>query len=233
MTAHALGIPAHFVQNEAHSWVEVELPRLGFMRIDLGGAAHGLTAHNAADKPQYQPAQPDPLPRPSAYEASYSLLGRDVGGLRRPGVAELAGRWVKPDPSAEAVQASGRATFMAEPDARGKDRSGRTAADNSTSGRVPLAITLDQRHPSVLRGTQLHVTGRVQEADGTGISGLRIEVSLAADDRRERMLLGVTVSAAHGAFDGVFGVPPDVSVGDYRLVVITPGDTRHLPALAE
>jgi hypothetical protein len=229
VTAHALGIPARFVQNEAHSWVEVEVPRLGFMRIDLGGAAHGLTAHNAADKPQYQPAEPDPWPRPAAYEASYSLLGPDVSGMRKPGAADLAGRWVKPDTSQAAAQASDRAAFMTEPDANGGTRV--TAPEGA--GRTPLSIALDQRHASVQRGRTLHVSGRVQEAGGGGVSGLRIEISLAADDRKERMLLGVTVSAEHGAFDGVFGVPPDVAVGDYRLVVITPGDARHLPALAE
>jgi hypothetical protein len=231
VTAHALGIPARFVQNEAHSWVEVEVPRLGFMRVDLGGAAHGLTAHNAADKPQYQPSEPDPWPRPASYEASYSLLGQSVTGVRKPGEAELTGRWVKPDPSAGAAQAPDSAAFMSEPPAGGAAQPSEVRA--AGAGRAPLSITLDQRHASVLRGRELHVTGRVQEAGGAGVSGLRVEVSLAADDRKERMLLGVAVSGAGGAFEGVFGVPPDVAVGDYRLVVITPGDARHLPALAE
>ena len=227
VTAHALGIPARFVQNEAHSWVEVKLAHIGWMRIDLGGAAHGLTAHGAAERPQYQPAQPDPLPRPAVYEESYSLLGRNVSGVRKPGEAELQGRWVKPDATSGEVQAEGRAAFMSEP-ARGAPLQQDDAAE-----RAPLTVTLDQRHASVLRGRELHVRGRAADAAGHGVSGLRIEVSLAADDRKERMLLGVGVTREQGVFEGDFGVPPDLAVGEYRLVVITPGDEQHLPAIAE
>jgi hypothetical protein len=223
VTAHALGIPARFVQNEAHSFVEVKLPRVGWMRIDLGGAAHGLTAHGAADRPTYQAAEPDPLPRPAAYEASYSLLGRDVKGVRRPGDKELEGRWVGPDPKGEAAQARGQASFMAGPSAH---------APRDTSSRAALSVELDQRHASVLRGEQLSVSGRVHDAAGEGVAGLRIEVSLAAEARRERMLLGVTVSTAHGAFVGAFGIPPDLAAGDYQLVVVTPGNTKYAPAIA-
>jgi transglutaminase-like putative cysteine protease len=222
--AMALGIPAHFVQNEAHSWVEVKLPRVGWMRIDLGGAAHGLQAHGASDRPQYHAALPDPLPRPPAYEESYSLLGRNTSGLRKPSQDELAGRWVAPAEGGPAAQAQGGASFMAGPSARGA---------RDISGRAPLAIALTERRHQVQRGGELALQGRVQDGAGQGVAGLRIEVSLAAEQRRERMLLGVTVSGARGEFDGRFGVPPDLAAGDYRLVVVTPGDDRYLPALAE
>jgi transglutaminase-like putative cysteine protease len=227
VTAHALGIPARFVQNEAHSWVEVKLPRLGWMRIDLGGAAHGLTAHGMSDRPLYQAAEPDPLPRPAVYEASYSLLGRNVQGVRRPGDEQLKGRWVAPSDASEqaaAGQGEERAAFMSSPN--------RNAPRDST-GRAPLSVAIDQRHFSVLRGQELHVSGLVQNASGEGVTGLRIEISLAAESRRERMLLGVTVSGEHGAFAGVFGIPPDLAVGDYKLVVVTPGNAKYLPAMAE
>jgi transglutaminase-like putative cysteine protease len=227
VTAHALGIPARFVQNEAHSWAEVKLPRIGFMRVDLGGSAHGLTAHGAQDRPQYHPAEPDPLPRPATYERSYSLAGRDVQGLRQPGDKELQGRWVAPSTqTSTAAQAKPgeQASFMRP---RGSN------AAQSLGGRAPLALSLAERHHSVLRGNELRVAGHVQNAAGQGVSGLRIEVSLAMDGRRERMLLGVTVSGEQGAFDAGFGVPPDLAVGDYRLVVVTPGNAEYLPAIAE
>jgi transglutaminase-like putative cysteine protease len=224
VTAHALGIPARFVQNEAHSWVEVKLARIGWMRIDLGGAAHGLTAHGADDRPMYQPAEPDPLPRPTAYERSYSLAGRDVRGVRKPGDKELQGRWVSPDAQAPAAQAQGRASFMGGPSRR---------AATDTSGRAPLTIVLAERQKTVLRGNELDVSGQVHDASGEGVGGLRIEISLAAQGRRERMLLGVAVSAQQGVFAGRFGIPPDLAAGDYQLVVVTPGNATYLPAIAE
>jgi transglutaminase-like putative cysteine protease len=227
VTAQALGIPARFVQNEAHSWVEVKLARSGWMRIDLGGAAHGLTAHGANDRPLYQASEPDPLPRPPVYEASYSLLGRDVQGVRRPGDKELAGRWVAPaEPGTQggSAQASDHAAFMSSPNPH---------APRDRSQRQPLRVVIDQRHESVLRGQELRVSGVVRDQAGLGVKGMRIEVSLASATRRERMLLGVTVSLEHGAFASAFGIPPDLAVGDYRLVVVTPGDTTYLPAIAE
>lgn len=218
VTAHALGIPAHFVQNEAHSWVEVELPRVGFMRIDLGGAAHGLTAHGASDRPQYHASAPDPLPRPTAYEESYSLLGASATGLRRPTLQELEGRWVAP--AADSVTA--QSSFATGPSDRVSD----------TSGRTPLTIALIEREPSVLRGQAVHLAGHVRDAAGRGVAGLRIEVSLAEDGRSERMLLGTTETTAQGAFESDFEVPADLTAGDYQLLVVTPGSEKYLPAAA-
>ena len=227
VTAQALGILARFVQNEAHSWVEVALPGNGFMRIDLGGAAHGLRAHNADDRPVYHPAEPDQLPRPPAYEESYSQLGRNASGFRQPDAEALEGRWVSPSEAEQAATApesfsSDTAVGDAEPSAEAEQPSG---------GRLPLAIAVDQRRERVLRGRQLAISGRVQAA-GRGVAGQRVEISLAAPDRRERMLLGVTVTTEGGYFRASLGIPPDLAVGDYRLVVIAPGDEHHGPAIA-
>ncbi len=69
ITARALGIPARFVMNEAHAWTELRMPEVGWMRLDLGGAAGGLDVHGD-DAPTYHPRHPDPLPRPAAYTES-------------------------------------------------------------------------------------------------------------------------------------------------------------------
>jgi hypothetical protein len=238
ITAQALGIPSRFVQNEAHSWVEVELPKIGWLRIDLGGAAHGLTAHGAEDRPLYRPVEPDPLPRPAAYEESYSQLGRGTRGMRKPGDEQLQGRWVAPNEegaaSGEAAQASGQATFMSldsAPALRGGGLDGPRTPD--TSGRATLEVTLEARSFEALRGNALALAGNVHDAAGSGVEGLRVEVSLAADGRRERMLLGVAVTGQGGVFSGSFSVPPDLAPGDYRLVVVTPGNAKYQPAIAE
>jgi transglutaminase-like putative cysteine protease len=97
VTARALGIHARFVQNEAHSWVEVQLPDVGFLRIDLGGATHGLTAHDTRERASYVPTQPDTLPRPAAYRQSYARAARDKAGTEAPqpeALASMSGRWL-------------------------------------------------------------------------------------------------------------------------------------------
>jgi hypothetical protein len=199
------------------------------LRIDLGGAAHGLNANGAEDRPLYRPVEPDPLPRPAAYEESYSQLGRNTRGLRKPGDQELQGRWLAPAAdgaeSGEAAQASGQAApFMSTVD-------GPRARDQS--GRAPLEVTLQERRFEALRGDALALAGNVHDAAGNGIEGLRVEVSLAADGRRERMLLGVAVTGPDGSFDGAFSLPTDLAPGDYRLVVVTPGNAKYQPAMAE
>jgi hypothetical protein len=83
----------------------------------------------------------------------------------------------------------------------------------------------------VLRGRELHVTGTAR-SDDVGVEGLRIEILLAPERGDGERLLGVTVSGPHGLFQTGVAVPPDVAVGDYTLVVRSPGDARVLPATA-
>ncbi|HEX2678733.1 MAG TPA: transglutaminase domain-containing protein [Polyangiales bacterium] len=229
VTAQALGILARFIQNEAHSWVEVKIPGQGFLRIDLGGAAHGLTAHGADDRPSYVPAQPDSLPRPAAYQHSYSTLEHGVTGLRGNAPPEaVAGRWVN---AADGEQDKGPPVFMAgsKPGAA----QGGDGANGAPDTRKPLALALQDRRDSVLRGQKLSLGGRITDAAGKGVPALRVEISLAATERKQRMLLGVTVTDAAGYFRAAVGVPQDLAVGDYRLVVLTPGSAEYLPVVAE
>lgn len=224
ITAQALGVPTRFVQNEAHAWVEAKIVGNGWLRIDLGGAASALEAHGGEDRPVYRPAHPDPLPRPPAYRDSYSQLRGDVRGLRTgegDGGEVLASGVDAPPAAAEARttrrtpaaldQLLGEPSTSEEPRAR------------------PVRLRLDRERYDVYRGRRLVVTGRATDPDEQGAEGLRVEVLLR--DERER-LLGVTVTEAGGLFRAAVGVPPDLPVGDYRLIVRTPGDERYLPATA-
>ena len=209
--AHALGIPARMVQNEAHSFVEVELPQRGYLRIDLGGAPAGLTAYGVEGRMPYQPWQSDGLPRPATYHSG-GRAGRDTStALRDP--AALIGHWL-PLP-AEFAQASKRR----------QRRRDTTPAD----GRVPLRLRLAERPERVVRGARLQLAGRVS-ATGQGVPGLRVEVSLLDPGRPARLLLGFAESEAGGGFIVDALVPPDLPPGDYRLLLSTPGDDAHQPS---
>jgi transglutaminase-like putative cysteine protease len=236
VTAHALGIPARFVQNEAHSFVEVRLPgALGFRRIDLGGAAQGLNAHADKDAPVYQAKLPDTLPRPAAYEESYSQLGLGTSGVTQPADEQLEGRWLPPaedDPNSAVSSAAAPRPLTGN--AHDANAGSPTDGVAPPKPRAPLAITLDALRTRVLRGQRLELSGRITRASAVeGVAGLRVEVSFAAEDRRDRLLLGIAVTDATGAFSGSFGVPTDLELGDYRLVVLTPGDAEHAAAMAE
>ncbi|MEZ4406410.1 MAG: transglutaminase domain-containing protein [Polyangiales bacterium] len=76
LTAHALGIPTRYVGNEAHAWVEVLLPGVGWSRVDLGGWNVPFEPRAASERAQHRPENPDVLPQPAGYANGYSNLAR-------------------------------------------------------------------------------------------------------------------------------------------------------------
>jgi hypothetical protein len=222
ITALALGIPTHFVMNEAHAWVEVRLPAGDWLRIDLGGAPVGVRAENVQDAPRYEPRAPDPLPQPPTYRAA---LARAFGPTEGADGASPA------SPSGDV--SSGQDGTDASNPSNPSDSAAASTGSSTTPGaarateRSGLRVELTAASPEVLRGRALDVAGRIVDDQGRAVGRMRVEVLLSG--RGER-LLGVAVTDAQGHFFGGFGVPPDLAVGDYRLVVRTPGDARHRPA---
>lgn len=208
VAAQALGVPARFVQNEAHSFVEVQVPDRGYLRIDLGGAATALTARGAATRTPYQPREPDRFPRPHSYQESMAaaarLASQVTAGEAATGLG--AGRWLPPEeaPSLEEQRAQGS---------------------------LPLRLHLSHTRYRVVRGERLRVEGHLL-AGGKGVADLKVELSLAEQGRRERLLLGVTTSDAHGDFAASLAIPEDLAPGDYRLIAYTPGGGPYGPATA-
>jgi hypothetical protein len=236
VTARGLGIAARFVQNEAHSWVEVALPDIGWMRIDLGGATHGLTAHGANERPSYVPAQPDSLPRPDAYRQSYAQAARQQ--------AARSGQGQQPtgQPSDADVLATFSGRWLADENLMGPRRA--NVEDNALTShpagptltgppKQRVHIALEDKRVSALRGGKLVLTGQLLDDTQQGVPGLRVEIWILRPSQHQRMLLAVQVSDQDGYFRADFGVPPDLSVGDYRLIARSQGDPGHLPASTE
>lgn len=78
ITAQALGIPARYVTNEAHAFVEIFWPRGGWRRIDLGGAAREISYNGDRSDRLHDGATNDPLPQPPRYrEELQEMRGED------------------------------------------------------------------------------------------------------------------------------------------------------------
>jgi hypothetical protein len=227
VTARGLGIPARFVQNEAHSWVEVALPDIGYIRIDLGGATHGLTAHATGERQSYVPMQPDTLPRPEAYRQSYAQAARQTPRVAASNASEaevlasMSGRWL----SDESLMGPSNTTPRAIPE--------KAAPRSAGAPKQAVHIGLEDRRVTALRGGKLVLTGQLLDDAEAGVPGLRVEIWILQPARHQRMLLAVQVSDQDGYFRADFGVPPDLSVGDYRLIARSQGDPTHLPASSE
>ena len=219
ITALALGIPSRFVQNEAHAWAELELPNTGWLRLDLGGAARGLEAHAAGNRPAYQPEQPDPWPRPRAYEESYSRAFEAAAEA-----AALEGKLQ------QGGQQRGAAESRLKPTLAQRASEPELAVDDD---RKPLSLRITRYLPEVMRGGALELEGELRGEQGVPVTGLRVEISLSELAQPRAVLLGVAVSDGQGKFHGKFAVPPQLDPSDYALVVVTPGDATYRAARAE
>jgi transglutaminase-like putative cysteine protease len=223
VTANAAGIPARYVTNEAHAFVEVRVPDRGWVRVDLGGAASELDVANAGDKSMYRPRAPDPFPRPARYAENYTRLRGDVRGLSRDQLAEA-------DRAAEeGSPADPRSTAPVVP-APGADLPRLAPAPGKPAARV----TLDGAGRRVFRGEPLAVAGRVTDGS-TGVAGVRVNLFLApagAGGRGARQV-GETVTDGSGAFRGSLILPADFPLGDHELFAATPGNDAVGPGLSE
>jgi protocatechuate 3,4-dioxygenase beta subunit len=134
----------------------------------------------------------------------------------------LAGRWLS-EPEAEPRST----TSQPEPQPGAADLGANAPA------KAALHIAVNDRRMSALRGGKQVLTGRIADRGEKGVSELRVEVWIARAKPRERMLLGVTTTDADGYFRAAFGVPPDLAVGDYRMLVVSPGDEYYQPVVSE
>jgi hypothetical protein len=236
ITAQALGIPARYVQNEAHAFTEVFVPRMGWARVDLGGASSELQVLGAKDKAIHTPGF-DPFPRPARYDTGYSRLNRGVTGVR-PSQRLRAGEYRvalesydrssgsrpaesrgAPDPRAPRAAEEGEPTEMDLTDDEGEP-------PPEAPPKRPTQISVHTSARTVFRGERISIWGRVT-ARGDAAADLRVELYVSRDGKVSDALLGATVSGADGRFSVSLPVPMALKAGEYRIYAATPGGQHH------
>jgi hypothetical protein len=85
-------------------------------------------------------------------------------------------------------------------------------------------VNVEVRAGQVRRGEPLGVSGRI-ESDGQGCRGVRVDFSLRSENGRVYPIQSLSASD-DGRFEGAVVVPLGLEVGEYEVVVSTPGDTR-------
>jgi hypothetical protein len=228
ITAQSLGIAARYVSNEAHVFSEVWLPGpdAGWLRVDLGGGAEGLTVFGGDDRRRHVPTADDPFPQVGGYEDTYSYQA--VEGHEGPaGAMNVRGLPPRQRVTLDASDPGGADGAVTDPslpellDAAPGPR------------RAATRLLLDTVDASVYRGEAVRVKGRVTGPDG-GISGVQVVIFLVTPaGEAEPRKLGGTLTDPTGAFEEQVPVPKDLPTGTYRLVVQHMGDERHAPARAE
>jgi hypothetical protein len=217
ITSLGLGIPARFVHNEAHAWVEV-FGGTYWHRIDLGGAAAGFdfrgeppkgTPHHPAADPHKWPrraraaeaAVPDPQPAPETSSSSPSTSSSPGTG---------------PDGSGQALSAKTDATPAAATDG---------AASAKADSELSPATILLAKPPSerITRGETLTLAGTVSTLKESCV-GAWVQLSLVRDGRAYASTSAT--ADAGGRFSAQLVIPSDLSVGNYTIDVSSRATAR-------
>ena len=213
VTAQSIGIPARYITNEAHAFVEVWVPGVGWLQVDLGGGSNELDVENARDKAMHHPRQPDPFPRPAPYQKPARFDGIDdtsgAGGTRPdPGTPP------RPDPTQPPTVAPGTGLPALPPGA--------------TAGKAPVELVVEHTDAVGFRGEAVRVSGSAT-SQGRPVAGLPVDIFLApagaaGDGAR---LIGRTVTDADGSFTASIDLPRDIPLGETEVFADTPGDKTH------
>jgi len=219
VTALALGIPARFVHNEAHAWVEV-FDGHGWHRIDLGGAAPGFHFDGEVPTgPPYRmpvdtyawPARANPAAQ-SRIDTTEQPAMTEVPTGQAPGVTPRASGTPREPaaqqrPSAADGDLGTRDPVPAAADSAQPNVTLMTLGDGDVTFALKSSSTLHRGEPLLLEGD---VKGGARDCPA------RVDFVLR-DQGRERVL-GSILTDERGHFEIQTSVPSDLRVGHYEIV---------------
>jgi hypothetical protein len=232
ITANAVGIPARYVTNEAHAFVEIWVPQVGWRRIDLGGAAMDLEVSNAENKQMHRPRGEDPFPQPPAYQNNYTRM-HGVSGLSdqqkddiRRGGSEEPGQQPGPEPS----------KLQPEQTAPMPGKNLPPLPDKVYENKKLVLITVDAITESeAWRGVQLRVSGRVATSEGRDpVAAVAVDIYFAprGSEGNGAVLVGKSMTGSDGTWTALVDIPGDLPLMEYEVYASTPGDAKHAPGLS-
>jgi len=227
VTANALGIPARYVSNEAHAWAEVFVPHVGWVRVDLGGAALQLDVQGAAGKSMHRPREADGFPKPPAYSDQYTQLKGDIQGLTQDQIADVQSGPLSgvptPTPGPMSTPDGGIGQTPLTPGPVSQVPS----PPPLQSGVKPTQIMVEPIDKSGFRGEPVRAAGRIiTTADGLGVPGLRVELYIRPKSLGGGYFLGSTVTLADGSFEISADLPREAPLGEHEVLAFTPGDSK-------
>lgn len=194
LTALALGLPARFVRNEAHAWVEV-FDAFRWHRIDLGGAASDIQYSDDRRVAHVPPR--DPFEWPPGADSGQAMAER-----------------------ARSSRGTGTGTGRTDVTGGAPRASPEVSAD--PEDRRPKSMIILQIHGSeTRRGARIKIGGRI-EADGAPCAEARVDLYLESPGR-ERIAVGALVTGDDGRYEGHVAIPYSVPPGDYDVRASTPG----------
>lgn len=201
ITALGLGIPARFVNNEAHAWVEA-WDGSYWRRIDLGGA--GRILDDKTERPEKpQPAYDPPLD-PYSWPAG-ATKGSDL---------------IPPSsPTPSPTNTSGTSpTPVPVPTASSSASPPSTAPPSKVTLTLPAATTSGDLE--IFRQRAFMVRGKVVDSTGAPCKTVRVEIKLTGPSER---VIRVLTTDGDGNYEAEVAIPVEVDPGEYTVTARTPG----------
>jgi len=235
VTANALGIPARYVQNEAHAFVEVWFPQRGWQRIDLGGAALHMNVTGADNKTLHRPRAEDPFHKPPEYKNQYTQLEGDIKGLTDQQKADKKKGLDQSPPSGAVGQqgtGSGSGAKSSQPDMITPDPTKPVKQPDKNKATPQLLVTSSDT--SAYRGDFIHVEGIVR-VDGKGLGNHQVNVflGLAGNAGKDSIPLGSAVTRPDGGFSADLPVPAVLELSRYEILLSSAEDAYYNAALSD
>ncbi|HEU5073829.1 MAG TPA: transglutaminase-like domain-containing protein, partial [Polyangiaceae bacterium] len=225
ITALALGLPARFVRNEAHAWVEVYDGEL-WHRIDLGGAASQLQSEqDTRVAPHHAPD--DPFEWPDGSESALDMASQAAtqNSQGAPPGTVSADQPSQGDVTREAQ--SGSETGL-ESSTESESAEEAAPEEGASDRRPKTLIDFDFAETSTRRGAALRLQGTARAANEP-CAFARVDVVLEPKDGQS-VTIGSLPTDEVGHFTGSVTVPLSIDVGHYVLTLTTPGTAACGPS---
>lgn len=204
VTALGLGIPARFVNNEAHAWVE-QWDGIYWRRIDLGGA--GRTLDDKTERPEKPQPAYDPPMDPYSWPPG-STKGSDL---------------IPPSAPTPSPTGTGTGGTIPTPTPTPTTSASATPPSSAPPSKVTLVLPSGPATGDleITRMKAFGVKGRVLDSTGAPCKSVRIEIKV--ESSKTEKVLRVLTTDADGNYEGEAAVPSDVPTGDYSVTAYTPG----------
>ena len=242
ITASALGIPSRYVYNEAHAFVEIKWPQLGWRRVDLGGAAQDVLMRAAEEQRRvHDGGANDSLPSPPAYQEELQRLAEQEDARRDNAVSG--------GPPGEIEGGGDNAGFDAgdgpQSSAAGRDDAGseqrepgEELADSpfAPDERTETFARIEGVSPAELRrGKAFTIRGRLYTGTAQGAVSqrtLRILITSPTASHPGGKLVGKVETDLAGRFESSLTLPTDLPIGRWALRAVFDGDDTFQPSVS-
>lgn len=219
ITALALGLPARFVRNEAHAWVEVYDGQL-WHRIDLGGAASQLHSEQDTRVAPHK-APDDPFDWPEGSESAMDMAAQ-AETENSQSVSDIDANGATPG---DASRRPAQMTQTAPEPSVHTDEAEDTPTDEASTDRRPATrLDFNASATSARRGAPLELSGTAKAGDDP-CAFARVDVVLEPEAGAS-VTIGSLPTDERGSFRGSVTIPLGIDVGNYTLSLKSPG-TAH------